>query len=102
MWVRSLDWDDFPGVGSSQVVLVVKNPPANAGDSGLIPESGRSPGEGNGNPLQFSCLWKVPCSGEAWWATVCGVAKRETRLSTCTHRRENPACVEAAASWPRD
>ena len=40
----------FPG-GS-----VVKNPPANAGDLGLIPGSGRSPGEGNGNPLQYSCL----------------------------------------------
>ena len=35
---------------------VVKNPPANAGDAGLIPGSGRSPGEGNGNPLQYSCL----------------------------------------------
>ena len=45
--------------GTSQVVLVVKNPPANAGDVrdlGSIPESGRSPGEGNGNPLQYSCL----------------------------------------------
>ena len=40
----------FPG-GS-----VVKNPPANAGDAGSIPGSGRSPGEGNGNPLQYSCL----------------------------------------------
>ena len=39
-----------------QVALVVKNPPANAGDLGLIPGSGRSPGEGNGNPLQYSCL----------------------------------------------
>ena len=36
--------------------LVVKNPPANAGDMGLIPGPGRSPGEGNGNPLQYSCL----------------------------------------------
>ena len=42
--------DDFPG-GS-----VVKNPPANAGDTGSIPGSGSSPGEGNGNPLQYSCL----------------------------------------------
>ena len=44
---------------ASQVVLVVKNPPANAGnikDVGLIPGSGRSPGGGNGNPLQYSCL----------------------------------------------
>ena len=42
--------DDFPGG------TVVKNLPANAGDMGPIPESGRSPGEGNGNPLQYSCL----------------------------------------------
>ena len=40
----------------SQVALVVKNPPANAGDLGLIPGLGRSPGEGNGDPLQYSCL----------------------------------------------
>ena len=47
-------------IQASQVVLVVKNPPANAGkdvrDADLIPESGSSPGEGNGNPLQYSCL----------------------------------------------
>ena len=45
--------------GAFQVVLVVKNPPANAGalgDMNLIPGSGRVPGEGNGNPLQYSCL----------------------------------------------
>ena len=53
---------------------VVKNPPANAGDVGLIPGSGRSPGEGNGNPLQYSCLGN-PMDRGAWWATVCGVAK---------------------------
>ena len=58
----------FPG-GS-----VVKNPPANAGDVGLIPGSGRSPGEGNGNPLQYSCLGN-PMDREAWWATVHGVTK---------------------------
>ena len=47
----------FPGVNASQVELVVKNPPANAGDvrdKGLIPGSGRFPGEGNGYPLQYS------------------------------------------------
>ena len=53
---------------------MVKNPPANAGDAGLIPGSGRSPGEGSGNPLQYSCLGntidRVP-----WWAIVCGLAK---------------------------
>ena len=49
----------------------VKNPPANAGDAGSIPGSGRSPGEGNGNPLQYSCL-KNPMDRGAWWATVPG------------------------------
>ena len=62
---------------------VVKNPPANAGDTretGLIPGSGRSPREGNGNPLQYSCLGNSMDRG-AWWATVYGVAKSQTRLS---------------------
>ena len=54
-----------------------------AGDSGLIPGSGRSPGEGNGNPLQYSCL-ENPMEGGAWWATVHGVAKSQTRLSDFT------------------
>ena len=44
---------------------VVKNPPANAGGLSSIPGSGRSPGEGNGNPLQYSCL-ENPMDGEAW------------------------------------
>jgi len=56
----------------------------NAGDLGLIPGSGRSPGEGNGNPLQYSCL-ENPKDGEAWWATVHGVTKSWTRLSDFTH-----------------
>ena len=59
------------------MVLVVKNPPANAGDIrdvGSIPGSGRSSGEGNGNPLQYSCL-ESPMDRGAWWATVHGVAK---------------------------
>ena len=58
----------FPG-GS-----VVKNPPANVGDMNLIPGSGRSPREGNGNPLQYSCLGNS-MDREAWRATVQGVAK---------------------------
>ena len=57
----------------------VKNPPINAGDLGLIPESGRSPGEGNDNPLQFPCLGNHMDRG-AWRATVHGVAKSQTRL----------------------
>ena len=47
---------------------VGKNMPANAGDAGLIPGSGRSPGEANGNPLRYSCLGN-PMDREAWWAT---------------------------------
>ena len=58
----------FPG-GS-----VVKNPPASAGDAGLIPGSGRCPGEGNGNPLQYSCLGN-PIDRGAWQTTVHGVAE---------------------------
>ena len=58
----------FPG-GSE-----VKNSPVNAGDMGSIPGSGGSPGEGNGNPLQCSCLGNLK-DGEAWQATVHGVTK---------------------------
>ena len=53
----------------------VKNLPANAGDVGSIPGSGRSPGGGNGNPLQYSCL-ESSMDREAWWATVLGVQQR--------------------------
>ena len=65
---------------------MVKNSPANAGatgDSGLIPGLGRSPGEGNGNPLQYSCL-ENPMDGGAWYAIVHGVAKSRTGLSDFT------------------
>jgi len=61
----------------------VKASACNAGDLGSIPGSGRSPGEGNGNPLQYSCL-ENPMDGGAWWATVHGVAKSWTRLSDFT------------------
>ena len=67
----------FPG-GS-----VVKNSSINAGDTGdagSIPGSGRSPGEGNCNPLQYSCLGNSVNRG-AWWATIHEVAKSQTRLS---------------------
>ena len=70
-------------IWSSQVALVVKNLLANAGDPGSIPGWGRSPGEGNGNPLQYSCL-ENSMDGGAWWATVHGVAKSWTRLSDFT------------------
>ena len=57
---------------------MVKSPPANAGDMSLIPGSGRSPGEGNGNPLQYSYL-ENPMDGAAWQALVHGVAKNWTQ-----------------------
>ena len=63
---------------------MVKNPPDNAGherDRGSIPGSGRSPGERNGTPLQYSCLGN-PMDRGAWWATVHGVAKSKIPLST--------------------
>ena len=59
---------------------VVKNLSANAGEVGLIPGLGRTPGEGNGNPLQNSCLENSMERG-TWWATVRGVTKSWTRLS---------------------
>ena len=54
-----------------------KQSACNPGDAASIPGSGRSPGEGNGNPLQYSCL-EDPRNREAWWATVHGVAKSWT------------------------
>ena len=67
----------FPGASE------VKASACNAGDLGSIPGSGISPGEGNGNPLQCSCL-ENPMEGGAWWATVHGVAQSRTRLSDFT------------------
>ena len=61
----------------SLVAQTLKVSACNAADSGLIPGLGRSPGEGNGNPLQYSCL-ENPMDGGAWWATVHGVAKCRT------------------------
>ena len=68
----------FPG-GS----VFKKKTACQAGDVGLIPGSGRSPGEGNGNPLQYSCL-ENPMDRGAWWATVHGVAKSRKQLSGFT------------------
>ena len=74
-------WDSgnvgFPG-GSE-----VKASACNVGDLGSIPGSGRFSGEGNGNPLQYSCQ-ENPMDGGAWWATVHRVAKSQTRLSNFT------------------
>ena len=65
---------DFPGASDGKASAY------NVGDPGSIPGSGRSPGEGNGNPLQYSCLENTMDRG-AWWATIHGVAKSRTRLS---------------------
>ena len=59
---------------------VVKNPAANTGDAGWIPQSGGSPEEGNGNPLQYSCP-ENPMDGGAWRAKIHGVAKNWTQLT---------------------
>ena len=69
-------------IWTSHVVLVVKNLPANAGDkrdAGSIPGLGRSPGEENGNPLQYSCL-ENPMGRGAWQATVPRVTESRTQL----------------------
>ena len=58
---------------------VLKNPPANAGDVSSISGSGRSPGEGNGNPLQYCCLGN-PMDRAAWWATVHGVTEESDMI----------------------
>ena len=68
------DYTSFQGFPGG---AVVKNSPTKAGDVGSIPESERTPGEGNGNPLQYSCL-ENPMDGGAWWATVQGVTKSRT------------------------
>ena len=62
---------------ASQVTLVVKSLPANAGDMGSVPGSKRSPGEGNGYPRQCSSLENSMDRG-AWWATIHGVVKSQT------------------------
>ena len=73
--IQTLLYMGFPGDS------VVKNPPANTGDAGLIPGLGRSPGEGNGNPLQYSYLGN-PMDRGAWQATVNGVSESQPRLSS--------------------
>ena len=76
------DWGFFilsfwPNPKTPLVAQVVKNLTANAGDTGLILGKGRSPGEGNGYPLQYSCLGN-PMDRGAWWAIVHGVPELDT------------------------
>ena len=77
---------------------MVKNSPANAGNMGFIPGSGGSPGEGSGNPLQYSCLGNH-MDREAWWATVHGVANNHgvvrQQLTTSIHYAVNIKIINA-------
>ena len=80
------DFFTFMTNGASQVVLVIKNPPANVGeikDAGSISGLGRSPGGGNGNPLQYSCL-ENPMDRGTWWATVHRVGCKESDMTEAT------------------
>ena len=92
-WIQSLGWENPLEKGkvthSSILAWIIpwtirgsegKEPTCSAGDPGSIPGSGGSSGEGNGNPLQYSCLENSMDRG-AWWATVHGVTKSQTRLS---------------------
>ena len=85
---RYISWKGFRG-GS-----VVKNLPANAGAAGLIPGSGRSPGGGNGNPIQYFS-WDNPMDRGAWRATVHGVTKSQTQLKWLgtTKKKDLEACL---------
>ena len=74
--VGSIQLGGFPGSSDGEVSAY------NAGDLGSIPGSARSPGEGNGNPLQYSCL-ENPMDGGAWQATVHGIA--ESDMTECLH-----------------
>ena len=87
-----LTWVELPG-GS-----VVKNLPGNAGDSGSIPGSGRFPGEGNGNILQYSCLGN-PLDRGAWWATVHVVTNSQTRLKPLSMHKQTVKQPGGAAIW---
>ena len=95
----TLFWLSIRSSWASQVALVIKNLPANAGDIrdvGSIPESGRSPGGGHSNPLQYFCL-ENPMDRGAWWMTVHGVVKNWTRLkrlSTAHTRHCYLFCVD--------
>ena len=78
---------------ASQVALVVKNPPADGGDMGSIPGSGRSPGEGHGNPFQYSYL-ENPMDRGAWWATVQGSKQSDTTEETQHTHVQGPTTVQ--------
>ena len=87
LWLNNIPLRGFPG-GS-----VVKNPPANVGDSGSISGCGKSPREGNGNPLQYSCLGN-PMDRGAWRATVRGVVRVRHDLVT-KQQHQISHCIQA-------
>ena len=80
----------FPGSSDG------KESACNEGDPGLIPQSGKSPGEGSGNPLQYSCL-ENPMDRGTWWASVHGVMKSQTWLSSF-HFHHMPASIRTIAT----
>ena len=85
---KASDTTEQPTLYIIQGGTMVKNLPTNAGDAGSVAGSGRYPGGGNGNPFQYSCLGN-PMVREAWWATVPGVSKSWTRLSTHSKNKEH-------------
>ena len=90
------------------MALVIKNPPTNAGDlrdAGLIPRLGRSPGEGHGNPLQYSCL-ENPMDRGDWSAAVHGVATSQAQLKrlsmhACWGSLEEETILEKLGKVPK-
>ena len=80
---------------------MVKNLPANARDPAPIPGLGRSPGEGHGNPLQYSCLEKPKDRG-AWWATVHEVAKSQAQLKQLSMHTLPPLYKLTGESCPAE
>ena len=92
--------DNYQVVRFLSVALTVKNPLANTGDTGdmgSIPRSGRSPGEGNGDSLQYSCLENSMERG-AWWARVHGVTKSRTQLKQLSRHCTNTRLI-SILSW---
>ena len=85
------------------MVLLVKSSPASAGDirdAGSVPGLGRSPGEGHGNPLQYSCP-ENPMGRGAWWAMVHRVVKSQTQLNRLsTHNVFSMICVLETGKLP--
>ena len=85
MYTHTYIYIGFPGGAGGKEPMCQYNA-GDIRDIGLIPGLGRSPGEGNGNPLQYSCL-ENPMDRGAWWATVHWVAKSQTRLSDKAQHR---------------